>query len=691
MQEDKSQETSSTDDENLIRPIKFNPVSGTKKQFKPRFRLRSMAVIIGLVLSAGVAWYIVTGKSVHFEAIPNTALLEISGGLKLKLADRYLLRQGNYTLRLTADGYHPLEIKQQISNDRSQQYQLKMRRLPGRLNINTNPVTSSEIWINEIFRGKTPATVSGLEFGKYTVRIDSERFFDFETEIDIEGLDKEQILTAELMPAWANISLSSFPTDADIFVDDEMIGSTPITIEMLEGEHNFRIKLAGHKLWQKTIRVLASEDQVLEDITLDPADAVVQIITIPDKANITVNGEYIGQSPVEAALTPGTQSMINAFKPGYSQASRSINLSSGEDTSIRLQLKSETASVSIFSNPSDAQVYIDGKLNGAAIQTIELTTTPHTIEIRKQGYIEYKTIITPRPNIAQQINVQLKTLEQVKLESIKPVILTSAGQSINLFEPVSVVMGASRREPGRRANETIRNIQFSRSFYLSETEVTNAEFRQFEANHNSGTVQENNLNGDKQPVVNISWEQAALYCNWLSEQDSLVPFYLVVDKKVTGFNAKADGYRLPSEAEWEWAARETGGNQLKFSWGNEMPPKQMSGNFADISAAPIIGNIIKDYNDKHMVSAPVASFTANSKGLYDLGGNVAEWTHDFYDISVSNDSSNMDPLGPESGEHHVIKGSSWAHGSITELRLSFKDYSSEKRNDIGFRIARYLQ
>jgi formylglycine-generating enzyme required for sulfatase activity len=691
MQEDKSQKTSSTDDENLIRPIKFNPVSGTKKQFKPKLRLRSMAVIFGLILSAGLAWYVVTGKSVYFEAIPNSALLEISGGLKLKLADRYLLRQGNYTLRLTADGYHPLEINQQISKDRSQQYQLEMRRLPGRLNINTNPSISSDIWINEIFRGKTPATVTGLEFGKYTVRIDSERFFDFETEIDIEGLDKEQILTAELMPAWANISLSSFPAEADIFVDDEMIGSTPITIEILEGDHNLWIKRSGHKLWQRAIRVFANEDQVLEDIVLEPADAVVQIITIPEKANITVNGEYIGQSPIEAALTPGMQSEVNAFKPGYTQTSRSLNLNSGEDATIRLQLKSETASVSIYSNPSDAKVYIDGKLNGEANQTIDLTTTPHTIEIRKLGYVEYKTTITPRPGIAQQINVQLKTLEQAKIESIKPVIQTSAGQSINLFNPVSVIMGASRREPGRRANETIRNIQFSRSFYLSETEVTNAEFRKFDAIHDSGTVQENNINGDKQPVVNITWEQAALYCNWLSEQDSLIPFYIVVDKKVTGFNSKADGYRLPSEAEWEWAAREHGGNQLKFSWGNEMPPKQMSGNFADISAAPIIGNIIKDYNDKHIVSAPVASFTSNAKGLYDLGGNVAEWTHDFYDISVLNDGNNMDPLGPESGEHHVIKGSSWAHGSITELRLSFKDYGSEKRNDVGFRIARYLQ
>jgi formylglycine-generating enzyme required for sulfatase activity len=284
----------------------------------------------------------------------------------------------------------------------------------------------------------------------------------------------------------------------------------------------------------------------------------------------------------------------------------------------------------------------------------------------------------------------LKTLEQARLESIKPVIQTAAGQTLRMYEPVSVVMGASRREPGRRANETLRNVQFTRPVYLAEKEVTNAEFRKFDSSHNSGTVQENNLNGNNLPVVNVTWEQAALYCNWLSEQESLDPFYEVTNNKVTGFNPQSYGYRLPTEAEWEWAARDQGGDQLRYPWGNDMPPKGKSGNYADISAAPIIGNIIRDYNDEYIVSAPVASFTANSRGLYDLGGNVAEWVHDFYDIAGGDDNL-TDPLGPESGEHHVIKGSSWAHGTITELRLSFRDYGSDKRSDVGFRIARYIK
>ena len=121
-----------------------------------------------------------------------------------------------------------------------------------------------------------------------------------------------------------------------------------------------------------------------------------------------------------------------------------------------------------------------------------------------------------------------------------------------------------------------------------------------------------------------------------------------------------------------------------------MPPAKNSGNYADRKAAALFGRIIGNYDDGYAVSAPAGSFTPNDKGLFDLGGNVAEWVNDFYDVVVSvGNKVEVDPLGPSSGEFHVIRGSSWAHGAITELRLSFRDYGNKARNDLGFRIARF--
>ena len=102
-----------------------------------------------------------------------------------------------------------------------------------------------------------------------------------------------------------------------------------------------------------------------------------------------------------------------------------------------------------------------------------------------------------------------------------------------------------------------------------------------------------------------------------------------------------------------------------------------------------MGRVVFGYNDNYAAAAPVGTFRANRRQLHDMGGNVAEWTHDFY--ALSGDPNQQDPLGPPSGEYHVIKGSSWMHATITELRLSFRDYGIDGRPDVGFRIARFAE
>ena len=131
---------------------------------------------------------------------------------------------------------------------------------------------------------------------------------------------------------------------------------------------------------------------------------------------------------------------------------------------------------------------------------------------------------------------------------------------------------------------------------------------------------------------------------------------------------------------------------LKYSWGGSLPPAKGAGNFADIAGAPILGYIQNTYNDSFIAAAPVASFSDNQKGLFDLSGNVAEWVHDYYQIKTGLSLNNeKDPMGSTSGDFHVIRGASWAQGTRTQLRLSFRDYGMEQRNDVGFRIARYAK
>jgi formylglycine-generating enzyme required for sulfatase activity len=308
--------------------------------------------------------------------------------------------------------------------------------------------------------------------------------------------------------------------------------------------------------------------------------------------------------------------------------------------------------------------------------------------------------VTPRPGLAQLVDVTLQTQAQTQQATTAartpPELTTALGQTLLLFKPAEsalpdFTMGSSRREPGRRANEVLRPVALRRAFYLQTTEVTNAQFRQFQSGHNSGQIDGNSLNQDHQPAVQVSWQQAAAFCNWLSAKEGLPLFYRQSNGIVTGFNSSATGYRLPSEAEWAWAARASGAKLLLFPWGDTFPPTVVAENYADDTSAHVTGRVLNGYKDGQVVSAPVASFKANQHGLFDMGGNVSEWVHDVYTIPPANSATQTDPLGGQTGDNFVIRGAAWTHAKLSELRLTYRDYGQAGRDDVGFRLARYAE
>ena len=169
-------------------------------------------------------------------------------------------------------------------------------------------------------------------------------------------------------------------------------------------------------------------------------------------------------------------------------------------------------------------------------------------------------------------------------------------------------MGAPRREPGRRANEPLRDVELVRPFYVATREVSNAQFRRFEAQHSSGLVGDQSLDVDTQPVVRVTWQQAAAYCNWLSDRERLPRAYVERDGRLAAAVPLTTGYRLPTEAEWERAARyPTAQGPLKYPWGPALPVPPGAGNYADESARSLVSQVIEGYDDGHKASAPVAA------------------------------------------------------------------------------------
>ena len=675
-----------------IIPIDFTPHSEEIRAFSYKFKWLHVVVVSFLLVSLSTGWFVLTARSVFVEVDPITAQIRIDTGTSVKLGQRYLMRTGSYQLTLKNEGYHDTVTRLLVSREQSQTHPFVMRKLPGIISFDSANILEARIRIDGVDIGQTPLVNVEVEPGEHQLSISKDRYLDFGETINIEGRTLEQSFSASLEPAWATVSLTTAPSGADVLVDGELIGSTPINAEIIQGQRDLVLKLAGHKAWQEEFDVLAGEDFSVPLVELEPADGLLFIQTNPTAASVTIGGEFKGLTPLEVALPPGRNHELTFFKNGYNSNSLSIQTQANEEREVNIDLEPILMTVSVMAQPDNAELYVDGEFRGAANQTIELMAASQQIEIRKAGFIPYSTEFTSRPGLEQIISVSLKSLEQARLEQIKPVIVSAAGQALKLFYPGAFTMGASRREAGRRPNENLRDIKLERPFYLGNREVTNAEFRLFNAEHSSGTLEGLTLDNEAQPVVRITWAQAALFCNWLSDQESLQNFYEAEGEDVVGFNAESIGYRLPSEAEWAWAARTDGsGNQLKYSWGDTIPPAENSGNFADITAQSYLGQIMFDYDDGYLATAPVASFDVNQYELYDMSGNVAEWVHDFYGAVGAIGGVEIDPLGPSEGQFHTIRGSSWAHGSVTELRLSFRDFGQEVRDDVGFRVARYLE
>ncbi|MEW5676118.1 SUMF1/EgtB/PvdO family nonheme iron enzyme [Flavobacterium enshiense] len=212
------------------------------------------------------------------------------------------------------------------------------------------------------------------------------------------------------------------------------------------------------------------------------------------------------------------------------------------------------------------------------------------------------------------------------------------------------------------------------SFEMSKFEVTVADWRAY--------VTENKLNmpakpswgwNDEYPITNITWSDAVKFCNWLSKTNGLKPAYTKSGGKyVCDFNA--NGYRLPTDAEWEYAAK--GGNKSK--------------NFKYSGSDDI--EMIAWYSENSRKSPQkIGTKLANELGLYDMSGNAWEWCYDYYSPIFHKVEKRQNPTGPDRGEKRCIRGGSWDSSKLEYLKPTTNqlNWNPNTTNEFfGFRVVR---
>ncbi len=674
-----------------LAPVKFTPLdeAGSGR----RFRLSPLWLGIGgvLTLAAAILVYLLLARAVIFRLDPVDAALEV-GGLAFHIGDNFLLLPGRHEVRAKAEGYKPLETTIEVSAEGSQEVELALEALPGRLAVES-VLDGIEVFIDGELRGVVPGVIDDVARGQHLVEFRKHRYFPLQQELEFEGLGSTRSMTVELQPAWGQLQLTSVPEGAEVRIDGTPVGVTPLTTEVLETGTLLTVAQRGYKTWERQVSVKAGTSEVHPPIELVIADGTVEVSSAPAGAHVSVDGEFRGVTPVSIDISPLGEHRLELFLEGYRKAVRSVRTEPEARSSLAVELTPIIGRVQLTVSPDDAEVVVDGRSHGAGSQLLALTAREHELTVRKPGYAAFTQRITPRAELEQSLDVRLLTVDQAYWSTRPPQIEASVGMRLKLYRPANAfTLGAPRREPGRRANEAERNVRLERPFYLALREVSNGQFRHFRGDHSSSAMRGQTLDMDDQPVVNVSWNDAALFCNWLSRRDALPAFYLEENGVVTGWDPDAHGYRLPTEAEWAFAARVTpSGETLMFPWGSEVyPPPAVIENYADQSAADIVNFVLSNYDDGFAASAPVGSFAVNQNGFYDMGGNVSEWINDYFEIRPVRGEPLLDPLGPESGDRHVIRGASWARASRSELRLAYREAGQDGNLETGFRIARYV-
>jgi formylglycine-generating enzyme required for sulfatase activity len=250
-------------------------------------------------------------------------------------------------------------------------------------------------------------------------------------------------------------------------------------------------------------------------------------------------------------------------------------------------------------------------------------------------------------------------------------VVNSIGMKLMLIKPGSFRMGAAQGEQGWQHYEgPVHAVEITRGFYLGAYPVTQEQYQKVTGTHPSRFRKVNGCDTRLFPVENISWEEALTFCRKLSE--------------LPGERQRGRRYRLPTEAEWEYACR-AGGDSQPFHFGGSLVWTQA--NFD--GRHPYSGSGRGDFLGR---TSAVGSYPANVWGLYDMHGNVWEWCADWFDERYYRTSPRRDPQGPDRGEARVLRGGSWqSHGRL--CRSACRDWVGPAYRSInaGFRAVLVIE
>ena len=450
------------------------------------------------------------------------------------------------------------------------------------------------------------------------------------------------------------------PPNAFVELNGEVLATNEGTATKLMkfGTYNYRVQAPNYLPEAGNVTINDPKNKHVVNVALKPNFSSVTL-NVDGNAEIWVNGERKGTGSWTGNLGAGTY-VFEAKKKNHrdSYMSRDIIVTS-EPQTITLQAPTPIlGEADINSTPAMADIYIDGKKVGQTPQMVsDLLVGQHQVRISKQGYSDYNSTLTVREG---ETSILTAKLEKLKAEQTVAVpnseTTTSVGNQVITVDGVSFTMvrveggtfqmgATSEQGNDAESNEKPVHQETLSPFYIGETEVTQALWEAVMGNKPS------NFKGSNRPVEQVSWDDCQEFIKNLNQK--------------TGRK-----FRLPTEAEWEYAAR-GGKNSKGYKYSG-------SNNLKDVAWF--------DKNSKSMIH-DVKTKLANELGLYDMSGNVWEWCQDWYKSYSRGSQTN--PKGPSSGSSHLYRGGGWGR-SARDCRVSIRyliNTPDSRYGYLGLRLA----
>jgi len=441
--------------------------------------------------------------------------------------------------------------------------------------------------------------------------------------------------------ATGDLDLTSDPAGATVRLDGRDVGTTPLTLERVPvGEHLLELDKDGIYATRKTITI-AAHTLERHSVKLERRKGKLTVFSEPRDARVLLDGRDLGRTPVSLEVEAGPYT-LKLTKEGYKPHEEPLSLPADKETRTRIALRSTQGTLDVTSTPPGATVEIGGTPRGQTPLTLALEEGTYPLRLRlprhrtatRQAEIAGERItrvsvdLTPGPNPGDHERRGTDTAEMVYIP---------AG---------SFTMGDTHGD-GDRDERPVHQV-FVNAFWLDRTEVTNAQFARFAGTGTytpEGEWQREAVGKDQHPVVDVTWHDAVAYCRWA-------------------------GKRLPTEAEWEYAARGTDGR--KYPWGNTW----------EEGRARYYGNGANE------TTAAVGSYPAGASllAVLDLAGNAWEWTSSRYKPYPYSSTDGREDTSA-SGTR-VARGGSWIDRDWL-LRSAYREQvvSTSAFHTRGFRCA----